>query len=139
VRAYRFLMTALHRMPSRRVTLAVILCLALIGSSEEGFASPEGALARITVWLPPEQVAAFGPVFDEHLAPVLRDLDMPPTGEAGRAVNDSAFCRLLGLASVQAPVGALVASQPAWTAAVEAAGRAIGDTTLCGTATERAA
>ncbi len=72
--------------------LVVLLLLGLSCS----VAADEPTLARLSFWVPPEQIAEFEQIYEEQVAPIL-DLEkygLVPFNRRGRATQDSVFSRL---------------------------------------------
>ena len=54
----------------------------------------EPTLARLSFWVPPEQVAEFETVYQEKVLPFMEQHGLKPFGEQSRATPDSIFTRL---------------------------------------------
>ena len=70
--------------------------IAINGDLSEG-RSREHMLARLALWVPPESVDEFEPVFQEYIAPLLHKHDIRISPAKGRPATEGVFTRLFEL------------------------------------------
>ena len=83
-------MKAPERMLVRLTGLTCLLSAPLMAECR----ATEPTLARLSFWVPPEQIAEFEATYDKQVMPILKRYDLVPSSELGRATVDSVFARV---------------------------------------------